>query len=242
MFLDINADANVAIALKLEMMSRSAFPVAIRQTLNAAAFDMKTKTLQESANRNFIKRSPNFFKTFSKVNKATGFNVKTMNSIVGLTAHGVQSAETAVKNMNQQEAGGKITKGIDYLKAARNGSNRRRVQKANYFKVNSFLTGPSIRRTKSSQYVAEAYMAMKTGSLIKYKARSGKEFFAKVVGISSSIKRRTLNIKTKLLYESRGTVKIKATHFVREAAVVTHNKMPEFFRIEAEKQFARYWK
>ncbi len=62
---NINTDASVMLVNKLEQLHRSAFPLAVRGTLNAAAFDVKMKTLDESATQNFERRSPTFFKRFS---------------------------------------------------------------------------------------------------------------------------------------------------------------------------------
>ena len=49
MILNVNTDAVVALTNKLEKLHRSAFPVAVRSTLNSAAFDMKKDTILKSA-------------------------------------------------------------------------------------------------------------------------------------------------------------------------------------------------
>lgn len=43
MQLNVNTDATVALTNKLEKLHKSAFPVAVRSTLNSAAFDMKKR-------------------------------------------------------------------------------------------------------------------------------------------------------------------------------------------------------
>ncbi|KKN42121.1 hypothetical protein LCGC14_0716250, partial [marine sediment metagenome] len=73
--LNVNTDEVVRYSNKLEKLHRSAFPIAIRGTLNNAAFDVKQKTMPVSAEKEFVNRQPNFFKANSKVNMAKGFNV-----------------------------------------------------------------------------------------------------------------------------------------------------------------------
>jgi hypothetical protein len=109
--ININSDAVVAHTNRLEKMHRSALPVAIRGTLNDAAFDTKTRTMPKSANQ-FKKRSPNFFKANSKFEKAVGFDVNSMKSIVGFYENKLTSKSTnySVKDLEQQEHGGTIKK------------------------------------------------------------------------------------------------------------------------------------
>lgn len=111
MRLHINNDALVAFTKNLDKMHRSALPVAIRGTLNDAVYDVKTNTMPKKA-MEFKKRSPNFFKANSKFEKATGFNVNTMQATVGFyenkLAH--QNTNYAVKDLEQQEHGGNIAK------------------------------------------------------------------------------------------------------------------------------------
>ncbi len=236
----------VGLTVKLNSLSRSAFPVAVRQTLNDAAFDVKQKTLDTSATKNFIRRSPNFFKRFSGVNKATGFSVSAMRAEVGMTAMGQSTAQTAIDHMNQQEGGGGIKGGIDYLKGSRGGSNLRKVAKSNYLKKSNVLTGPYRRKgTAKSNFIASAYAALKTGKLMKFKAASGKIFFSQVTNMSTVAKGRNkgkMTIKSKLVIQERGGITVKATHFSREAAMMTYAKLPSFYQAQAEKQFTKMLK
>lgn len=245
---NINTQASVALLNRLEQLYRSALPLAIRGTLNAAAFDVKTRTLDESATKNFIRRSPTFFKRFSGVNKATGWDINSMRAQVGMTIEGGSisglKAGTAVANMEIQEEGGKIDKGLDYLKAARTGGSlgntvaaKRRWNKSNIIK-GAFTHGG----TTKSRVVAAAYMALKTGKLQKMKI-NGRNFFRQVTAIGKS-KKGKLKIRSRLIYVSRsaGNKEISATHFSREAAERTTTRIPEYFNVEAQKQINRLWK
>lgn len=240
--ININTDAFVVMARKLEQIHRSSLPVAVRQTLNDAAFDVKGKTLQESANKNFIRRSPNFFKTFSGVNKATGFNINAMKAEVGMTDQGKTSARAAITHMDAQEQGGNIKGGGDYLKDARAGSNRRRVAQANYFKKGNLVTGAFSRPgTAKSNFVAAASVALMQGKSMFINTPRGK-FLISVTAISAFTKTRGLKITTKILMMDRKNVTINATHFSSEAAAATMVKIPTFYQKEAEKQFNKIWK
>lgn len=241
--ININTDAFVVLANKLEQLNRSACPVVVRQTLNDLAFDVKNITLQASANQKFIRRSPNFFRTFSAVNKATGFNINGMKAEVGMTDQGKTSARAAVSHMDQQEQGGAIKGGGDYLKGSRNGSLKRRVNTANYFaaQMNNLVTGPGRNRSAKSAFVASAYVALMQGRSMFINTPKGR-FLISVSAISAFTKTKGLKITTKILMMDRKSVQINATHFSANAAGMTIVKGAGFFQKEAQKQFAKVWK
>ncbi|KKL54819.1 hypothetical protein LCGC14_2261580, partial [marine sediment metagenome] len=81
--LNVNTDKVVVFSNKLEKLHRSAFPIAIRGALNNAAFDVKKNTMPVSAEKEFTIRRKNFFKANSRVNMAKGFNVRTMQAMIG---------------------------------------------------------------------------------------------------------------------------------------------------------------
>lgn len=240
---NVNTQASVDLVRKLGEVSRSALPVAIRQTLNQTAFDVKQNSLELSATNNFIRRSPNFFKRFSGVNRATGFNVNSMKAEVGMTDMNQVTAQTAIAHMNQQETGGGVSGGADYLKGARSGNNSRRVGKGNYLSKSNVLHGPYKRKgTTKSNFIASAYAALKTGKMMKFKSASGITFYSKVTsmsGFNRGKKRGQVKIVSKLMIERRNAVSIKATHFAREAAMMSYAKLPEFFTKQAEKQIMK---
>lgn len=245
---NINTDGCVVLVNKLEQLHRSAFPLAVRGTLNSAAFDVKMRTLDESATQNFIRRSPTFFKRFSGVNRATGYEIDSMKAEVGMTAEGggisEVAARTAVKNMEVQEEGGKISEGLDYLAAARTSNSldktvagKRRWKEANLVRGAFTKAG-----TTKSRVIAAAYVAMNENKLQKIKI-NGRNFYRMVTSISKSTTGK-VKITSKLLYMSRsGSNKpISATHFSREAAERTQPRIPSYFEIEAQRQFDRVWR
>ena len=102
--INVNTDKAVIYSNKLEKASRSAFPVAVRQTLNQAAFDTKKKFLPQTVARTFVDRSPTFFSRFSAIKKASGFKVSSMSSTIGMIRKGQQASD----DMEQQEFGGTL--------------------------------------------------------------------------------------------------------------------------------------
>lgn len=245
---NINTQACVVLVNKLEQLHKSALPLSVRGTLNAAAFDVKMRTLDESATQNFIRRSPTFFKRFSGVNRATGWNIATMRAEVGMTAEGggatELSARTAVANMEKQEEGGKITEGLEYLAASRaGGSSDRLVVGSKRWKKANVIRGAFTRSgTTKSRVMAAAYAALKEKKLQAVMI-NGRKFYRQVTAISKS-KKGKIKIRSKLIYAIRNSNQkpISATHFSREAAERTIPRIPMYFNVEAQKQINRLWK
>ena len=106
MILNINNDKTVIFTNTLEKLHRSALPVAIRGALNKAAFDLKQKTMPESADKAFVNRSKNFFKANSRVAMAKGFDIGSMKSVTGFTEGRLRGSNNfAVQDLEQQELG-----------------------------------------------------------------------------------------------------------------------------------------
>ncbi len=80
--------------------------MAIRQTLNDAAYDVKLRTMPQTSDASFIKRKPTFWKAKSRVEGAKGFDVNTMQSTVGFLEGNKHSQ--AVRDLDEQEHGGRI--------------------------------------------------------------------------------------------------------------------------------------
>lgn len=241
----VNTDSLVGMQKKLQELNRSAFPVAIRNTLNNSAFDVKQNTLTKSAQKNFPHlKQKRFFKAFSGVEKATGFNIHKMAAKVGMLDMGKASARNAVQNMEKQEIGGVINDGFSYLKAARGEKQNGFVRRENYYDKNKVISGRSKvgrnRGTHKSKFVARAYKAFKEDKPMFLNSMKG-NFLVKVQRIRKT-KKGKLTIKMKLLMKERETVNIKPTHFVEEAAVETQSKISAMYLKEGEKQINKVWK
>jgi hypothetical protein len=246
-------------AKRLKSLSKSAFPVAIRQTLNDAAFDVKGKSMPKSAGSKFKKRSPNFFKANSKAVQAKGFNVKTMSSEVGFFSNNLRGANNrAVKDLEEQEHGGTIDKkqfiaeegarvggtGLirsnRYLKKLPSLTNRVAVSQA-YGRI-----GGKLRRIGSNKqrFIRAAFLAKKkyNGFVLGNKNKNG----ARTLSIISSItsKNGKVIIKRTALYSVKAgrRVKVNATNFMQRASYESGLKMDKMFIENAQERFVKHLK
>lgn len=231
---------------KLKSLNKSAFPTAVRNTLNDAAFDMKKNELHKSAKKNFKHtRSNNFFKRFTRVERANGFKIDQMQAVMGMVDLGDKAARTAVENMGLHEKGGMINDGAMYLKESRTANAfGKLVRKVNYYDKNKVISGRSKQKrgrgTKKSKFVARAYRALKEKKPMFFDSMKG-NFLVEVKSIKKS-KKGKLRIKTKLLMKERKYVNIKRNSFVSEGAYSTKHKIPEFYKKQAYKQIKKYTK
>ena len=221
---NINSDAAVVMTNKLEKLHRSALPVAVRQTLNRAAFDVKQITLLSTAKNTFEERRKNFFKAKSKVVKAKGFSITAMFSQVGFFG-----AETnqAVDDLEKQERGGKIGgRSFIPMDTARvSKSNKKSVSKKN--RIRNIRAIDRIRSKKDFHKVVHR---VGSGGHIVYK---GTLFEIK------SIKGRNIKLLPIYSFQKGREAKVKATHFMRRSTNLTVKKMPFIFEREGMKQIKR---
>lgn len=231
---------------KLNDLHRSAFPNAIRSTLNDAAFEMKKNNLHTSAAKNFKHtRSKSFFKKFSGVKKAKGWDINKMYSEIGMLDMGNKSARKAVENMKLHEIGGVIDDGSQYLKGSRvSESYSKLVRKVNYYDKNRVVSGRSSLRngkgTRKSKFVARAYRSLKEGKPIFMNSMKG-NILVQVHNIQHRNKKK-VRIKSTLLMKERDSVKITPNKFITKAAGVTQKDIPLNFQKNAEYQIKKRMK
>ena len=215
---DVNNDAAIALTAKLEKLHRSAFPVAVRGTLNDAAF--KTKSLiQKAAAGKFTIRQKNLFKKFVVVDKAKGFNLGDMSAKVGIDGHVSKGRRTA-EGLATQETGGtvKSRKLLPMNQARISGSYGKKLRAKNRF--NRINIAQAKNRKPGSKYV-----------LIK-KGRGGTVFDTSRKG------------KLTPVYHYRQTNKTQLSRrpFIRPSARLASKKMNKFYEAQAERQFKRLLK
>jgi hypothetical protein len=223
---------------KLSELRRSAFPVAVRQTLNSAAFDVKQKTMPRTSSDAFTHRKPNFFKATSRAEQAKGFNVDSMFS-----ATGFRGDQQAVEDLEAQEQGGSIEgRSFIAMDSARKGKDRRKMVKANArlkaikdIKDAKKATG----KTEGERFVKSVIHAGKGGHVLaEYK---GRQILWRVNSLT-----RTANGQFKLTplysYQKGRDVKVDDTKFMEKATQETAKKIPAFYTDAAKKQIAKYLK
>lgn len=241
MELNINTDAVVKFTNNLEKLHRSALPSAVRGSLNKAAFDMKQKTLLETTKSIFATRQSNFFKANSKVEPAQGFNLNTMQAIVGMISSGLKGNNFAVKDLEAQEDGGTIDKkSFIPLSPARTGKNPNKLVRANerLSSIKKIVDAKKAQgKNDKEKFVKSVLYAGAGGAVLaKYK---GKEILWRVNSLN---KTAGGNFKLTALYSYRPgrKVHVKASHFMEKSGLKSASKIEEFFIAEAERQFAKF--
>lgn len=228
MILNVNTDELVKFTNKLERINRSAFPMAVREALNSAAFYVKSTTLPISTEANFIKRQPNFFKANSRVETAKGFDLSGMVAKIGMIDLGGNNY--AVDDLEQQEHGGKIDgKSFIPLDSARKGNdNKKLVAPRNRIsKIKNIIRSAQTDGVNEKQRFVESVI----------KAGSG-GFVLSERGILWRID--AMNKKTPLYsYKKSRSVGVKKTNFMKEATLQSAKKIDDFYIAAAEKQFER---
>ena len=217
MAFDINTDEFIELTSKLGALHKSALPVAVRGTLNDAAFETK-KWIPITASRKFVTRRKFFFRAFSSVQTARGFDINSMKSIVGISP---DKGSKVAEGLEKQETGGTLIgrKLIPHDKARVSGSHKRTVRNKHYLSNISNMSTPKNRR-KGSEYL-----------LIK-KGGSGTVF---------KIQKRARGSKLVPVYTYRNTKKTRLmpTPFMRPATWIATKKIPRFFHKQASRQFKK---
>jgi len=213
MAFDINTDEFIKLTVKLGNLHRAALPVAVRATLNDAAFETKA-LVPITASREFTIRNKSFFRAFSAVNKARGFDINSMQSEVGINA---SMGKDTAEGLAQQEKGGIVSgrKLVPFDAARIGGSNQRQVRKKHKLAQIKF-TQPGRQRVGGINYL-----------LIK-KGSTGFLF-------------EIMKTKLKPLYFWRDDrkSKVEKSPFMAPASMIARNKIPGFYKRNAERQFNR---
>jgi hypothetical protein len=212
---------------RLREMHRSNLPIVVRQTLNDLAFDTKKNTLLLSAGKEFTLRKPSFFRKYSGVQKANGWNINQMHSEIGI----IPGDSKAAKQLTKQEYGGTIpNRSYIYMNTARiGGSKSKLVRKQNYIGTKGIVKGTK-NRGKKSQLIADAAigfrenkMILENGTLFQVKSFANGRF--KLVPIAS--------------YKKDRSVTVQARPFMRIASEMSYTKQEYFFVRNAKKRLEK---
>ncbi len=240
--LDVNNDEVVNFTNKLEKLHKSDYPIAVRGTLNDLAFDVKQKSLLRKVNKTFVTRSPGFFKKYSGVEKATGFEVNKMHSKVGI----VPGNNIAAKNLEKQEKGGMVPKrSYIYMNQARvSRSHRKRVRKGNYLNDKNKVKGaPSVsRRSRASNFVAAAIVGLKFNKFVLHDTSTSKTaYLIKSISLTGKGRKRKANIRTVPIadYEYNRAVQLKPMPFLLPASKESLKNAGKYYIKNAEKRFKK---
>lgn len=242
MTLDINTDGVKVYSEELKKLHRSALPVAIRNTINGAAFDVKQNTMPRTSGDTFVNRQSNFFKANSRVDMAKGFDINSMQAVVGFTENGLKGGNNfAVKNLEQQEYGGTInSKSFIPLETARAGNNATPVRPRNRLSaINNVVNSAKGRvkgKNKKERFVKSAIYAGVGGYVI---GNFTKQQLFRITSIRK--KKGSIVIKKTPIYsfEEDRSVNVKETSFMREASIQSAKKMESIYIKQAGKQIIK---
>jgi len=243
---DVNTDKAIGLSSKLERLHKSAFPSAVRNTLNKAAFQTK-KNVPEVAATKFITRQKTFFKRFSTVDKASGWEVSKMVATVGIDSR--QNKQLA-ENLESQETGGMV-KGKKLIPHddARTGRNQaKRVSSRNYLnkiKIHDATKAfKGHRGTRNSKFVAAVMSTAKSGKNQMMLKSGNKGMVYQVTSISQNRRTKKINFKIKKLYSVRNTKthSVKASRFMLKSATLAARNIDDYYKEAAEFQFKKQLK
>lgn len=241
--LNVNNDEVIALTSKLERLHKSAFPSAVRNTLNNAAFETK-KNIPLVARTKFTTRQRTFFKRMSVVDKAQGFNIDNMVATVGIDS---SKNPVLAENLESQEYGGmvKAKKLIPHDDARVSKSQNKRVSaKNNLNKVRAHDATPAFRRhrgTRRSKFVASVMSTAKSGKSHMLLKTTTRGTIYEVKNVSSNRKTGGLKFKIKKLYSIREKRNhtVKGQFFVNKSASMASKRIEEFYIDNAEFQFKK---
>jgi hypothetical protein len=216
---DVNTDKAIVLTAKLEKLHRSAFPVAVRGTLNDAAF--KTKELvPKAAGLKFTIRQKKLFSVFTGVNQATGFHIQAMESQTGIVRK--SGADKLTKGLETQETGGSIEgrKLVPHYLARIGNSHLRKVRKKHHF------NNIEIQRLGSRKKKAK-YITIKKG---------GGKSKATVFNVENG------QFTPVYTHRKSNVTRLRKRPFLRPSSLVASRKMDNFYIERAEQQFNRLLK
>lgn len=240
--LNVNNDATIILTAKLERLNRSAFPSAVRSTLSDAAFEMKKVNILDSAKKNMKIKNPTFFKRYTGVKRATGFDVNSMYAEVGFQDRGEQKAKKAVnKGMEANESGGTDDDGGMYLAKTR--GSRGLVKRNARFNKSNLAKGYKSAKKGGKSNMAKLFSSALENKPVFISTTKGR-FLVKVNSISSDTGDKKTKIDLDFLMRGRKQhqAHAKATHFNREAALKTQKQMDDFYEKNATYQFNKVLK
>jgi hypothetical protein len=240
---NVNNDSVIALTANLERLNRSAFPSAVRNTLNKGAFETK-KEIPKTAQRKFVTRQSSFFRKFSIVDKANGFDVNKMISTVGID--GSKISEIA-DNLESQEFGGMVSgkKLIPHDDARVSKSQNKRVQNQNHLKNKKIHDATaafkSHKGTRKSKFISAVMSTAKSGEKYMMIKAGSTGMVYEVTAISQNIKSKKVNFKIKKLYSVRSakTHNVKSSGFMLESVKIVSKNLDKYFVENAEFQFKK---
>lgn len=240
--LKIDSKALIKHTNNLEKLRKYDLPLAVRGTLNKVAFNLKQVTMPVSADKNFEKRKPNFFKANSKVVMANGFHVNSMRSTVGFVSTQLQYNNMAVQELEQQEYGGAIPK-RDFvpMDSSRIGESESKMVSApnrlkNIKPKSRAIHARNFKGSRKQKFLQAAIKAGKGGYVV---AGLNKDVLRRINSIKR-VSHRTVVKSTPLYsYKPGRSARIKETRFMRSATMNSASRLEKYYIEEANRRIAK---
>ena len=258
MKLDVNTDATIILTAKLEKLHKSAFPSAVRNTLNEVADRHKSLIPKVAKHKFKNERNKTFFRVITNYDKAVGFDVNKMVATSGLNPKALGGkAVKVIENLEKQENGGTI-KGRKLLtnpKSRVGGSIGGRVQSGARFEKNELHDSTDAFKfqlaktgSKKSAYISAVASSIKKGSgkFIIKGGRKGKlsGMAYSIASAKSNLRTGKTTIKTKKLYGyiENNTFNVKARGFISDSRRMVIKNIDKIYKEKAEFQFKKHLK
>ena len=229
--ISINTKAIFKLSSALKDMHRSALPNVTRFTLNDLAFDVKKRTLKTSADSLFIQRTKTFFKANSAVEKAVGYDIKTMRSEVGMT-----DKNKASRNMKFHERGGNVPdRSFIAMKTARvSKSNNKKISKKNRLDKIDLINVKHTRGNKKQKLIRAAVRAKKTNKKLLQD-----DTLFEVQNVTKRGKKTKIKLKPLYSYKKGRKAKVSKSPFMKRAGMLTKPRAEAFFRVNYDRQLQK---
>lgn len=229
---------------QLNKLGRTGMPVAIRQTLTGAAFDVKKNTMPDTAKREFTQRKPSFFQANSKAAAATGFDINAMQSAVGFMPKN-GNIQQAIEDLAMQERGGQIAgRSFIAMDTARTGRSNKKSVRANArikaINGGKFASTKDVEGTSEGQRFIKSVYFVGVGGFV-LADYNGKRFLWRV----NSLNRNSaggLKLTPLYAYEKDRAVQVDKTDFMREASLKSGDKIAKNYQDNMRKQLEKYLK
>ena len=254
---NVNTSSLNQLAIELKNLHKAALPNTVRFTLNDLAFDVKKNTLIKGLHETDMKiKSDSFFKKYSGVEKAAGYDVDKMYSQVGMMPSlGTGTADRTIQRMKEQDEGGSLKHSSIALDSARGTLKKgnSRARKGNEKRVredamrkNLYFWGKPIQFGDTQGLIKAVTKSKITtggggkGNVILY----GKYIY-EIIGfdhIGDGKKHEKIKIHLQRLYSFKQNrqVHLKPKHFTQKSGLLTMKKADEIFRLNASKQLAKW--
>jgi len=268
---NVNTSSLNRLTVELKNLHKAALPNTVRFTLNDLAFDVKKNTLIKGLHETDMKiKSDSFFKKYSGVEKATGYDVEKMYSQVGMMPSlGSGTADRTIQRMKEQDEGGTLrhsgialndartlgdfNKQYGFHNMAKTRAIRGREKKVreDAMRKNLYFWGNPIAYG-DKQGLIKAFTKSKIteggggkGNVVLY----GKYIY-EIIGFhhigdsgdkfNSSHKNIKIHLRKLYSYKQNRQVHLKPKHFTQKSGLLTMKKAEEIFRLNASKQLAKW--